>query len=262
MGLLTSDVWSLVAVAVALVSMGYAVYRQRMSTVPLETREQALQRQVTELQATVKTLLADRGRAEQRIEQLERELSAAKARIAELEARLPNETPVKTLLVGIGPDNGSGPGLSLDLSALRRVQTMTGLRVTRLAPVSKANLERLLERYRKSGEPIRYLHLSVHGSHDGILLDDGIADAAWLSENLAGVEVLVISGCETDFVADLIGVVPAVVSMREKIEHMDAMIFAEVFWMGIGQGKSTRAAFDEALKRCPPKVAEFVELIL
>jgi len=53
-----------------------------------------------------------------------------------------------------------------------------------------------------------------------------------------------------------------VISMREEISHQDAAVFAEVFWMGIGENLNAEDAFDRALQRCSPVVAEFAELHL
>lgn len=191
---------------------------------------------------------------------MSRDLTKAEGRIKELETLVQDRQgkvkPVGDILVGIGVDER----LQVDLAALRAVQARTLLRVTRLMPVSKVNLERTLNRHRTEGRPIRYVHLAVHAGAEGLLLKDGLADGVWLSGVLAGVEVLMIAGCSSDAVGDLLGVVPARVSMREEVSHEDARLFCELFWMAIGDGLEPLMAFERAVDRCPPTVAEFVEL--
>ena len=244
-----------------LLAIGFSVYRERMRPSVL-TREQMLEKQVEELQSTVQILLRDRTTAQQQIDALRQELNQATARIAQLQTELSRYSAktslssVSVLLAVVGED----PALQVDLAALRKVANRTGIRMTRLSPVSRASLERTLNGYRKTGEPLRWVHASVHAGPNGLEFSDGVASGQWLSEHFRGVEILLINGCESDVPADWAGVVPAVVSMREEIEHADAAIFCEVFWMAVGEGLSAEAAFDRALDRCPPVVAEFAEL--
>jgi hypothetical protein len=152
--------------------------------------------------------------------------------------------------------------LQEDLAQLRRVQSQTNIRISRLLPVSKASLERTIERHRSAGNPVRLLHLAVHSGPNGLQFSDGIATGVWLSQHLAGVEIAVLAGCEGDQVADLLGVVPAVVSMREVVENREASIFSGAFWLAVGQGLDANEAFERALQRAPASVGEFVELHL
>ena len=152
--------------------------------------------------------------------------------------------------------------LQEDLAQLRRVQATTNIRISRLLPVSKASLERTIERHRAAGNPVRLLHLSVHSGPHGLLFSDGIADGMWLSQQLAGVEIAVLAGCSNDAVADLLRVVPAVVSMREDVNNHDAAMFSGAFWLAVGQGMDANEAFERALQRAPALVGEFVELHL
>lgn len=224
------------------------------------TREQQMARQVQELQATVNTLLTNLNQAQEMIDSLEAQLREAKDRIVVLESILDDQIKKAgenmLLLVVVGP----GPGLVVDLASLRKVQASTRLQITRLLPASKESLKRTLERHRKRGQPIRYVHMAVHAGPEGIQLDGGLADGLWLSEILADVQVLFLAGCEGDVVADLLGVVPAVVSLREMVDDHDATVFAEVFWHEIGRGLPANIAYERTLRRCPPAVAEFAEL--
>lgn len=152
--------------------------------------------------------------------------------------------------------------LQEDLAQLRRVQAQTNIRISRLLPVSKASLERTIERHRAAGTPVKLLHLAVHSGPDGLQFSDGVADGMWLSQHLSGVEIAVLAGCSNDTVADMLRVVPAVVSMREDVNNHDAALFSGAFWLAVGQGMDANEAFERALQRAPALVGEFVELHL
>jgi hypothetical protein len=103
------------------------------------------------------------------------------------------------------------------------------------------------------------VHFAVHSGPTGLIFADGVADGVWLSETLQDVDVVLIAGCQSDAVGDLIGVVPAVVSMRESVAHRAAASFGLVFWTAIGNGSSPTDAYDQALNSVPA-VAEYAEL--
>jgi hypothetical protein len=84
----------------------------------------------------------------------------------------------------------------------------------------------------------------------------------WLSQHLAGVEIALLAGCSGDQVADLLGVVPAVISMREEVQNTDASKFTALFWTAVGQGMNAHEAFERAIRLAPTAVGEFVELHL
>ena len=246
----------LLAAALAIVGMMFSLRRPQATP---ESKEAQLNQRVTELEGTVRTLLRDRQQDQGRIQLLEDTLRDAKTRIVYLEARLSKyERPGRDddgkelLLIALGADRAFG----VDLAALRA----TGLRISRLTGVSKASLKRTLDRYRRNSDQVRYVHLAVHGNLDALGFSDGAADAIWLSEQLAGVQVLVLMACVGDAIGDLLGVVPFVISMREEIDHKDAWQFAQVFWTLIGDGVDPERAFDETMGRVPPAVAEFAEL--
>ncbi len=158
------------------------------------------------------------------------------------------------LVVAVGDSS-----FDVDLSALRKVQRVTGLPFVSIAPATKRQLEQKLERDRVLGRPVRWLHLSVHAGPDGVRLADGLASWAWLSEILAGVEVLVVAGCVSDQAVDVLGVVPHVIGFGADIENRDAMLFAEVFWMQMAEHGDVDHALDVALDRSPPVLREVIE---
>lgn len=248
------DPIAVMAGVVGLVALVLAVKRDKRPVPARNGREDELTQRVTQLESTVATL-------QRLLYEKQKEIDALNQRIRDLERGVAVEGPAerrRVLLVGIGDD----AMLQEDLAQLRRVQAQTNIRLSRLLPVSRASLERTIERHRAAGTPVKLLHLAVHSGPGGLLFSDGLATGMWLSQQLAGVEIAVLAGCEGDQVADLLGVVPAVVSMREEVENRDASIFAGAFWLAVGQGMEANEAFERALQRAPSSVAEFVELHL
>ena len=198
------------------------------------------------------TITADDLRAAQRA------LEAQQAREAQAQASAAIKRPRRnsdcTFLVCTGAD----PNLLLDLAVLRGVREATGLRFRRLINPTAAKLSKALARQRSFGRPIEHLHLAVHSSAGGLLLQDGPVDGDWLSERLEGVRVLLLASCASDGIGDRLSVVPYVVSLSEEITHEDAAVLARHFLQGIGLGQEPGAALDYALERCMPAVGEFV----
>jgi hypothetical protein len=159
-----------------------------------------------------------------------------------------------TLLICTGDDSA----LVIDLAMMRKVQMKTGMPFHRIIGVTRDSFDAYLRRERTLGRRVRYLHLSVHASTNGVQFADGEVNGDWLSERLLGVEILLLAGCEGDTVGDWLGVVPYVVTLSEKITHEDAAALTQHFWTGIGNGLDSTRALAGALKLCPPVVGEFV----
>lgn len=236
----------------------YAIRKERTmpaQQMPSSALQEDLQRKVANLERDVASL-------QRMLVEKQNEIDQLNNRIRELERGVVHEPGNherrRVLLVGVGEDSM----LQEDLAQLRRVQSQTNIRISRLLPVSKASLERTIERHRAAGNPVELLHLAVHSGPQGLLFSDGIADGMWLSQNLAGVKIAMLAGCECDQVADLLRVVPAVVSMREEVDNRDASLFAGAFWMAVGMGLDVNEAFERALQRAPANVGEYVELHL
>jgi len=246
------------ALLFGIIALVLAIKKQRVlpppvAAVPTEEwqkRVQMLERDIAGLQRMLVEKQNEIDQLRERIRQLERGAIVDN----------PN-TPTerrRVLLVGIGDD----AMLQEDLAQLRRVQSQTNIRISRLMPVSRASLERTIERHRAAGTPVKLLHLAVHSGPQGLLFEDGIADGLWLSQHLAGIDIAMLAGCSNDTVADMLRVVPAVVSMREDVNNHDAAMFAGAFWLAVGQGMDANEAFERALQRAPALVGEFVELHL
>lgn len=250
---------AIAAFVFGLVAMVMAIKKQRTAPTLYNPADQA-----AELERKVATLQRDVSSLQRMLVEKQNEIDQLRDRIRDLERGIATEAAPASgakrdvLLVGVGSDMI----LQEDLAQLRRVQTQTNLRLSRLLPVSKRSLERTLERHRAAGQSVRYLHLAVHSSPDGLVFEDGVADGMWLSQHLAGVEIAVLAGCSNDQVADCLSVVPAVVSMREDVDNRDAALFAGAFWLAVGLGLDANEAFERALQRAPATVGEFVELHL
>ena len=246
------------ALLFGIIALVLAIKKQRILPAPVaavpteewQKRVQMLERDIAGLQRMLVEKQNEIDQLRERIRQLERGTIADS----------PN-TPTerrRVLLVGIGDD----AMLQEDLAQLRRVQSQTNVRISRLMPVSRASLERTIERHRAAGTPVKLLHLAVHSGPQGLLFEDGIADGLWLSQHLAGIDIAMLAGCSNDTVADLLRVVPAVVSMREDVNNRDASLFSGAFWLAVGQGMDANEAFERALQRAPAVIGEFVELHL
>jgi hypothetical protein len=229
----------------------YSIYLQKVRPKRESSREEnRLRARIKELEAQVDMLLGKLARATMRMTELEDKL-----RQFENRPGLP-DCDGPELVVGVGTD----AMLQLDLAILRKVKAHTGLDFERITPVTKAGLDRVLGRRRRSGDPVPYLHLSVHAGPTGLQFADGIADGIWLSEHLSGVRVLLIAGCSSDQPADLAAAAECVVSFREDVPNGDAADACEVFWTAIGQGLSGREAYQRTRERCPA-VAEYLEMV-
>lgn len=161
---------------------------------------------------------------------------------------------VPRLLVCLGDD----PALAVDLAMLRGVRVATGLAFHALRGATRATLARSLRRARATGRPVRYLHMACHASAAGIDMADGVADGAWLSARLEGIEVLLIAACHGDEVGDWLRVVPYVVTFADDLAHADAAAMTYAFWKAIGTGEAVDTALENALRSTSPEVSEFV----
>ena len=189
------------------------------------------------------------------IDFLVRELSVAKI-VPLIEGSMTRED----VLVVVGTEDTA---LKMDLMAVRR----SGVRLSRLQPATKTSLETMLNRRRKNGTPIKYIHISAHAGPDGIELEDGLADPEWLADQMQGVTVLLIAGCRGDNLGDwLAGIARYVITMSEPVRNTttpgmsDIGIFSEVFWRGIYNNRPVPVAFDEAIQMSPAWISEIAEL--
>ncbi len=163
------------------------------------------------------------------------------------------ESPLEVHLLAVA---GSDPALEVDLARLRAVREETGFSFQYLAGATREELAAALQRGRDHNRPIRCVHMACHASPQGVELRDGIADGAWLSATLAGVEVLLIAGCRGTLVGDWLKVVPYVLTLSDVVSHADAAALTEHFWRGIGLGRTPTEALELAYTRCSSRVRE------
>jgi hypothetical protein len=214
---------------------------------------------LTELEHKLKYLQDEDIRKGQMIATLQTDLVAARERIRFLEGQIAIKNPVmavieeQPLMVVIGDD----PALVVDLAALRGVK---GLRVTRLLPATYSTLKSTVERFRRQGKPLEYLHFAVHATATGIELERSVKREE-LSELLRGCRIAVFMGCVTAEIGDLMTVIPAVVAFREPVPHDEAWQFSLLFWRAIGEGLLPARAFERACDRGPTGISEFAELV-
>lgn len=241
-----------------------AIKKQRSSPaqVPLHTDTSELQRKVSLLERDVASL-------QRMLVEKQNEIDALNKRIRDLErmAAPPNidATPLETRRQVLWVCIGNDPMLRLDLAYLRRVQATTRTRLATLDPVTTKDFEAALDRERRNRTPIQYLHLGVHSDQDGLFFADAKVSWNWLSERLAGVQVLMLAGCSNDLLADKLRVVDTVVSVRAReIQNNDASQFVEAFWVTVlsANGLTPHEAFEQALEIAPARVGEFVQLHL
>ena len=211
-----------------------------------------------QLELKIRYLQDEDIRKGQMIAALQTDLIAARERIRFLEGQQTTKAVMaviedQPLMVVIGED----PALVVDLAALRGVR---GLRVTRLLPATQSSLKSTIERFRRQGKPLEYVHFAVHAGPEGILLDR-IIKPSELSELLRGVRVAVFMGCVSTEIGDFLTVIPAVVAFREAVPHDEAWQFSLLFWRAIGEGLTPGNAFDRALERGPTSIGEYAELI-
>jgi len=246
------NIGTLVMAAAIVGIFGYLLISGR-----LPKREGELDR-LRNLEAKMKYLQEEDIRKGQMIAALQTELSAARERIRFLEGQqvvkpmmaVIEEAP---LMIVIGED----PSLLVDLAALRGIK---GLRVTRLLPATYTTLKGTVERFRRQGKPIEYLHFSTHAGPEGSLLDR-VVRREELSELLRDARIVVFMGCTSVEIADLLAIIPSVVAFREPVPHDEAWQFSLLFWRGISEGLTAEMAFARAVERGPTGIGEYAELI-
>lgn len=254
---------TIVATAVIIATLFYAVRRSGNLTDYI-SKEEELTRQVHALRKEIDALIESHKRE---VEELRHDISALqrmlldkekdnnelRQRLVELERHRTTGTPKKqSLVVALGTDKM----LQVDVAKLRGIKT---LQLSVLQDATKKDVETVINTRRSQGKPIKLLHLSVHSNENGVLFSDGIADGIWLSQNLKGVEVLVIAGCKSYRIANLLSVVPSVVSMRDEVDNEDASTFSFHFWTAIGDGQNPEDAFDIAIEKSSATLSEMAE---
>lgn len=211
------------------------------------------------LEANMSYLQDEDIRKGQMIAKLQAENTELREKIRYLEGQLKTMLPTAliaeehTMLVITGSD----PDLGVDVAALRGVRN---LRLTTLLATTAKDVKRTLDSHRRLGKLDECVHFAVHAGPEGIQLDR-VVGREELSELLNGVLVVVIMGCTSAEIGDLLTVVPTVVAFNKPVAHDEAWQFAFLFWKAYAEGLTPLAAFNRAYDRSPTKIAEAAELI-
>jgi hypothetical protein len=160
-----------------------------------------------------------------------------------------------TLLVCIG----TNPELQVDLPKLRGMKTRGGpVNLMRLLPVTSTSLAKVLQSARGSGHTIRWVHIATKATSKGVEFADGTFSGEWLSGELTGVEALLLNGCDTFEVGDMLPGIPLVAATLERILHEDAQMLAGVFWQAVADGLTPTEVKRRCQQRLPTKLMEMV----
>lgn len=254
----------------------FALNRQRMLVATgqvIPNGKAALQQEVKRLQNTVEILL---GRIAQQEDELAAErqklwdtqakLDAALGRISALEARqTSSELPplVKPLLLICGTD---ARVVDRDRHALNRA----GVRFQRILAATKPLVQSEIRRRVQDGTLYCWLHISAHGGPEGVLLADGMADADYWHETLAGlgrtrtvgtrISCIFLASCSSNEIADeLAGLVGTVIVFGESVPNEAAADFTYAFWKRMIAGRTPDQGYSEALGDVP-SVSEYVDI--
>lgn len=161
-------------------------------------------------------------------------------------------SPAKPLLIACGSDMAM---CNADRQALRRA----GISFQRMYSADRASIDNELRRRRQDGTLYRWLHITAHADESGIALADGVADPAWWSERLDGIEVVFLAACKTATVADALAGLTTVIFVQEDIENRDAADFTYAFWRQMKEHGDPRRAYNQAIQDTP-QVAEFTDI--
>jgi len=196
--------------------------------------------------------------ANRRIVELENTVAALQARISDLEIK---EPPVKSrpaLSVPMLQIVGNEKFGEADRVAFRKA----GIPFRRLNEATRSLISDELRRRRLDGTMYIWVTISAHIQPAGVILEAGsdTVPAAWWNEQLSGVEILLLNGCESIAVADdLVGLVGYVVSLAEAIPDDLAADFAYAFWRRVKAGDNAMYAFRRTIAQLPA-VAEYADI--
>lgn len=184
-----------------------------------------------------------------RIAQLEKSEDSLKRRIEELEDELAKLTKFSTIpttpLLLICGDAGF---CEEDAGQLIRARVW----YRTMENATRKMIEDELSRRRQNNDLYPWIHVSAHGSKDGILLTDGIAEASWWNRQLQGVKVVFAANCESAEVGDsLAGVVDFVVVFYGDRESEYMSEFAYTFWKEMMLTNDARTSYNKGLSTVP-----------
>ena len=152
---------------------------------------------------------------------------------------------------------GSDAATRDDINALHQ----SGINVVMSYPPTLESFERRLNNLRATDRLPRGIHFGLHAGSNGIEFEDKIATIEWLTENLSGIEVILIAGCSGSEIGyQLATRRQRVITVQHEIDSEHAALLTRVFWEQIASGKNVLSAVSEAKRRSPLGVTELMEL--
>lgn len=143
-----------------------------------------------------------------------------------------------------------------DRNAMRRA----GVTFFRLRSATLESLRTELHRRRSDGNLYDMVHISSHGSAEGIQFEQSIVDGQDLSEVFSGVRGIFLATCSNQLIADkLVGIVKYVIVVYEEIETTMATDFVFEFYKRYKINQDIEASFVGAVT-VMPQIGEFVDL--
>ena len=258
--------WMLAGVAILFMLWLALRAETRKARGDLETREERMLREMSELEHTVKTLLTKLNESQREIDDLRVQLKTALNRITELEVmyeiqpgnampiRLtPKRKLIRPLLVICGPDtNIVGPNMEAGLDAI-------GVRYTRLLAATQADISDELTRAREDGRMYRWLLIYAHAGPGGVTLNDGVASPDFWMKQIIGLEVVGIAACKGTNIADhLRDRAGFVWYFKEGVPGDAANRFVQKFFQRLNGGETPETAFIACLDAVP-EVAPYAD---
>jgi len=226
---------------------------------------------VRNLQITIDSLLEDRNRDREQINLLQRRIQALEVQLAIVTGKpleeirnldlplktkvpvLPKALPVKPLLLIGGADEDL---FNRDRQALRKAR----VKFQRLTQATRNDITKELSRRRLDSTLYLWVVISAHAGPEGILLTDGIAPPDFWSEQLEGIQLVLLASCSSATTADqLAGMVDMIIYFMEDVGRQDASDFMYALVRQLIDGTPPQLAYQKALEEVP-QVSEFVDL--
>lgn len=234
--------------------------QQRLTEMSYECEK--YKEEVSDLRRQIKLLLSQYDDAIVKLSEITTQYAKAQADSDKLrkelqqmkqEIREPGSKGSRILISALGSDDRS---FALDSASLWAVNTETGLQFEEI----KATTSKLMESLdrARAKQLIVYLHLAVKSDEKGYQLIDQIVDAGWLAPVLSGVIVLLVAGSDSSTVGDLLGVVPYVITMNDKVSSREAALFSRAFWIEIGRGLGPTQALHQAFNVAPARMQTMI----
>jgi hypothetical protein len=213
---------------------------------------------IDELEMRYRESLISEADANRRIRELEKTLTTLRTKIQEMEIKPLSSAKASPYHVPLLHIVGSWEFGEADAKALRRAQ----VRFKRIQGATLELIDAELRRRRLSDSLYMWVLISAHMGPEGVFLEslEEVVPPDWWNENLIGVEVVFLNGCKSLVIADnLVGLVPAVISLGDNVTDVDATAFAFAFWRRMKEGETAGHAFRAAIDDVP-QVAEFADI--